>query len=401
MRKIINIGWKDTIVRFSSKSEFLFFLILPIFFIYLMSGAMMGGEDNEARIVLLAADEDASVLSQQLLADIAEAGTVDVQATSLDDAKARFEDEESPALLIIPAGFEKALSAGNPIELGFEMQPENSDARVVEQTVLSSATSIGRAIAAANASVIEYSARATSEMESQGADIFARSLDQARQLFGSSPARIEVTRPEEAAQADDGWSQAAHGTSGQIVTWIFIPLLGTSGILAYERRIGTLRRLLTSPTRTSTYLLGTITGQLGQASVQIVLLVAFGALALNVYWGKSILALAVLFAAFAIASVAFGTMLGAFVKTDGQASNLSIMAGMAMALLGGCWYPLELFPAVAQKIVRIFPTTWAMMGLTDLTMRGKGLVAILPAAGVLLAFSAIFFFVGIRRFRYE
>jgi ABC-type transport system involved in cytochrome c biogenesis permease component len=41
----------------------------------------------------------------------------------------------------------------------------------------------------------------------------------------------------------------------------FIPLLATSALFGHERTNGTLRRLLTTPTRPSTFLLGTIAGQ--------------------------------------------------------------------------------------------------------------------------------------------
>ena len=94
-------------------------------------------------------------------------------------------------------------------------------------------------------------------------------------------------------------------------------------------------------------------------------------------------------------------MMGTFIKTEGQANGLSIMAGMVMALLGGCWYPLELFPAAVQNIVKIFPTTWAMQGLLDLVLRGGGLVDILPESAVLLGFAGVFFTIGVMRFRYE
>jgi ABC-2 type transport system permease protein len=62
---------------------------------------------------------------------------------------------------------------------------------------------------------------------------------------------------------------------------------------------------------------------------------------------------------------------------------------------------LELFPPVVQNAVKIFPTTWAMEGLLDIVLRGRGLVDILPEAGVLLGFAAVFFAVGVWRFRYE
>jgi ABC-2 type transport system permease protein len=74
---------------------------------------------------------------------------------------------------------------------------------------------------------------------------------------------------------------------------------------------------------------------------------------------------------------------------------------MVMALLGGCWWPLELFPEGLRQAVRVLPTTWAMEGLTDLTMRGGGLADVSLNAAVLVGFAAVFFAIGIWRFRYE
>ena len=133
-------------------------------------------------------------------------------------------------------------------------------------------------------------------------------------------------------------------------------------MFAVERQNGTLRRLLTTPTRKSTYLLGTIFGQVLTALVQMLLLIVFGILVMKLNWGSQPLALAVMMVTSALAAAALGTTLGTFVKTESQASGLSIMTGMVMALLGGCWYPIELFPQAVQNIVKVLPTTWAMQG---------------------------------------
>jgi ABC-2 type transport system permease protein len=137
------------------------------------------------------------------------------------------------------------------------------------------------------------------------------------------------------------------------------------------------------------------------ALAQMSLLILFGIFVMKLAWGREPLALFVILTAAALAAAAFGTTMGTFVKTEGQASGLSIMFGMVFALMGGCWYPLELFPSAVQNAVKILPTTWAMQGLLDLVLRGRGLVDILPEAGVLLGFAAIFFVVGVWRFRYE
>jgi ABC-2 type transport system permease protein len=186
-----------------------------------------------------------------------------------------------------------------------------------------------------------------------------------------------------------------------MITWVFIPLLGTSALFAYERQQGTLRRLLTTPSRKATFLLGTLGGQLALALVQMLLLVGFGVYVMGLEWGRSPAGLLVMLVSFGLAAVALGTMLGTFIKTESQGSGLSIMLGMVMALLGGCWYPSEFFPQIAQTAARALPTAWAMQGLSDLVMRGQGLTEILPEAGVLLGFAVVFLTVGVWRFRYE
>jgi ABC-2 type transport system permease protein len=137
------------------------------------------------------------------------------------------------------------------------------------------------------------------------------------------------------------------------------------------------------------------------ALVQMALLVAFGVLVMGLNWGRAPVPLALLLLTFALASAALGTTLGTFIKTEGQATGLSVMLGMLMALLGGCWYPIELFPQFVRAAVQILPTTWAMQGLLDIILHGQGLASVLPEAGVLLGFAAAFFIIGVWRFRYE
>jgi ABC-2 type transport system permease protein len=158
---------------------------------------------------------------------------------------------------------------------------------------------------------------------------------------------------------------------------------------------------LTTPSYKATFLLGTISGQVAMALVQMLLLVGFGILAMKLNWGREPLALFIILFCSALAAAAFGTTMGTFIKTEGQANGLSIMFGMVFALMGGCWYPLELFPPAIQNAVKVLPTTWAMQGMLDLVLRGGGLMDILPEAGVLLGFAALFFSVGVWRFRFE
>ena len=228
---------------------------------------------------------------------------------------------------------------------------------------------------------------------------YDQSFALAQETLAQAPQRVEVSQAADKNPVQ--YDPAVNASAGQMITWVFIPLLGLSSIFAYERQQGTLRRLLTTPTEKATILLATILGQVLTALVQVSLLISFGALVLKINWGHDLAGLAVIMVAFTFAASAMGTALGTFIKSEGQASGVSIMLGMVMSLLGGCWYPLELFPEFVRSLVRILPTTWAMQGILTLALRGGGLVDILPQAAVLMGFAVLFFIIGIRRFRYE
>jgi ABC-2 type transport system permease protein len=131
------------------------------------------------------------------------------------------------------------------------------------------------------------------------------------------------------------------------------------------------------------------------------ILITFGALVMNVNWGDAPLAVALVILSSTLAAAALGTMLGTFVKTEGQANGLSIMIGMVMAMMGGCWYPIELFPQAIRSAARILPTFWSMQGFLDIAVRGQNLSGVLLESGVLLGFALVFFLLGVWRFRYE
>lgn len=397
--KVTTIAWKDAIIRFASRSEILFFLVLPIVFTFILGG---GGtsESSDTAIALLVVDQDGQQLSGTVIEALEATGAVEVEVVDLEAAEARLADEQVPAVLVIPAGFEAALLGGEPVAVNFRGLPENADSTAAEQAARAAVSTTGRALLAAHNSLAEAEriASFTSELDREA--YFSRSLTAAQNRFEELPARVSVTRPEAAGNGDD-YDPAAQSSAGQLITWVFIPLLGTSGLLVYERTMGTLRRLITTPTKKSTFLMGTISGQYVLALVQMAMLVGFGIWVMGVNWGQSILGLAAILLTFGLASVALGVTLGTFVKTEGQASNLSIAAGMTMALLGGCWWPIELFPEGVRTFVHILPTTWAMDGLTDLIMAGKGLADVLPIATILMGYAVVFFVIGIWRFRYE
>lgn len=398
MRKIFAIAWKDAILRFTSVSEWLFFLILPIAFTLILAGGT--GPSDDSRVRLIVADQANSPLSADLIAALAKSEAIRPETTTLAKAEEELGARQVAAILIIPAEFDLAHLQQGKVALELRQQPNNMNATLAERAVLSASSRISSAVDIARSSLAEAEKIKAFASESARSAYFNTALKAAQTEMSAAPDRVKAVQGA-ATQDEIEYDPRANTSAGQLITWVFIPLIGISGMFAYERQQGTLRRLLTTPTRTATYLLGTITGQVAMAILQMLLLVGFGILVMGLKWGNAPAALAVMILASALAAAALGTTLGTFVKTESQATGLSIMLGMVMALLGGCWYPLELFPAFVQTVVKVLPTSWAMQGMLDIVLRGQGLSAVLPEAGVLLGFAAVFFAIGVWRFKYE
>jgi ABC-2 type transport system permease protein len=397
LKKIAAIIWKDILVRFSSPVELVFFIVLPVVFTFILAGGTGAPRDGRVRLVVV--DQAQTSLSAELLAALGKSEAVRAELLPLDQGESQFSQRQIAALLIIPAGFDLPHLEANQASLDFRQLPNNINALVAQRAVQAVISRVSAAVSIAASTTAEAEKIRAFAAPADRTAFFDEVMSAARTQMDQAPSRLAIDKGTTRDTID--YDPRANSSAGQLITWVFVPLVGISGLFAYERQKGTLRRLLTTPTRNAVFFLGTIIGQVLMALVQMLLLVGFGLLVLHLNWGRDPLALFVMLLATALAAAALGTALGAFVKTEGQATGLSIMLSMVMALLGGCWYPMELFPAALQTAVKVLPTTWAMQGLLDLILRGQGLAGILPEAGVLIGFAALFFTVGILRFRYE
>ena len=399
MKKIIALVIKDTLVRFTSPLEWVFYLILPIIFT-LVIGAT-AGPSNDSRVKVYVVDQAQNSLSETLIETLEKSSSIRPEVKSLEDAISDFDQRKVTTVLIIPEGFTEEAMLAQQAELELRQLPNNTDSMVANQAVQSVLERVGGVVDIANASVAKAESQPGFKFESAASRqaYFDRAREEAQTMMEEAPDRIH----EVDGNTEDPISFDANSTAsaGQIITWVFIPLIGLCASFAYERQKGTLRRLLTTPTSKALFLFATITGQVLTALVQMVLLVIFGVFVMKLNWGHDLAALALILITSALAAAALGTMMATFVKTEAQGNGLSIMIGMVMALMGGCWYPLELFPRAVQQAAKILPTTWSMQGMLDIVQRGLGLTAILPEAAVLTGFAIIFFIIGILRFKYE
>lgn len=407
-QKMIPIAFLYLKTTYSSRTTLIFSLLMPLLFTFVLGQAMEAGFSADGTLEswpLAVVDQDQSAWSANLVQRLEADSTLDVRLTSLEQALAEIKDQAMSAALIIPAGFGAALEAGQTAELEFRQSAEEiAQAQILLEAVNAARAELVGSLAAADLSVqvAEAVGLLDGATDAQRQAYFARALEDAEsQWTVGNPVRVEaeaVTRLETRASIPIGASQSS---PGMLVMYALFFTFGGGSSLLVERDEGTLRRLLVMPMSKATIMAGKLLGIFLGALVQMAIMILAGQFLFGVQWGQAPLALALMLVAYGFAGTALGLMVAALARTAAQVNAMGTISIMALASLGGAWWPIEIVPPWMQQLALALPTGWAMRGFHDIVTRGLDVDAVLLEAGVLAGFGLLFLGVGIARFRYE
>jgi len=175
-------------------------------------------------------------------------------------------------------------------------------------------------------------------------------------------------------------------------------LFGTSSmeaiVIVFERRIGSLERLLLAPVRLPALLTGKMLGGMafGMTVTLVVLVITlfvFGADGVN--W--LLLALALLLSAATFS--ALGAFVSVAVKEVFEAQTLANFIRFPMMFLGGIFVPVSSLPVWLQVIARLLPLTYSVEALRA-ALSGETLAAAALDLIALAAFTIVLFALAVR-----
>jgi ABC-2 type transport system permease protein len=178
-------------------------------------------------------------------------------------------------------------------------------------------------------------------------------------------------------------------------------LFGTTSmeaiVIVFERRIGSLERLLLAPLRLPALLAGKLLGGMifGLTVTLVVLaisLVVFGAAETD--WLMLFLALVLSATAFS----GLGALVSVAVREVFEAQTLANFIRFPMMFLGGVFVPLALMPTWMQIIAHLLPLTYSVEALRAALSGGSWATAAIDL-GVLAAFSLLFFILAVSTLR--
>jgi len=399
IKKLFAMMRIEFLLEFAYPISFLFFIILPLVFTAAisagLSGMMAPNEETEPKAFsqqIFIISEDEGPLVDRLIDALAEYNLETVFVDTLPDSEFALE---------IPADFSENLLNGGKSTVTLRTLPTTRASQAVEKYVSAAVSRLGGAALIAEMGLNQAIESGLVDSEQEGRDYFETLLTE---TLSASEDPLAITKLNWAGNVNiettrTSASSAEQASAGQIVTWTQITLLAAAEVFVAEREGGTLRRLLIAPARRAVVLGGKLLSRLSLGLLQMALLFLGGALLFGVNWSRDPLALIVVSLSFALATVGLGMLVATLVKSREQASSVVIGLALGLSALGGAWYPLEITPPIYRQFVQILPSTWAMRAYTDLLVQNASLRDVLPAAGVLLLFAAIFITIGILRFR--
>jgi ABC-2 type transport system permease protein len=167
-----------------------------------------------------------------------------------------------------------------------------------------------------------------------------------------------------------------------------------------ERDTGTLRRLRIAPIGPASILIGKTSPFLILSLAQTTILMISGRILFGMSWGAQPWLLLPIMFCTSCAATALGLLFSTLARTESQVSSFGNLILLSSAGISGCLVPRAWMPPITQKISLMTPHAWALDAYNEiLTKDLPNLSTVLASCGMLLAFAASFFVLGLIRFR--
>ena len=155
---------------------------------------------------------------------------------------------------------------------------------------------------------------------------------------------------------------AAHAFAGMIVQFVLFSAVEWGVGLLVERERGLWKRIRVAPVSRATLLAAKVLGSLVASLLIVAVVFGFGAATFGIRVRGDFAGFLLVAASFGWMAANFGLMVAALGRSPRGARSVSILAVLAMVMLGGGWIPGFLFPAWLQAVTPAIPARWAIDG---------------------------------------
>lgn len=406
LKHIWFIAMKDLKIFVTDRTSLFFFLVFPFMFIVLFNFLLKDAFNQDTRLELHLATQETSGLSTQILgametkdqAALPPGAPVIIWDKDYNADKQAVDNGNLDGFLAFPADFTQAITAGSHTNLEIYANAGAVNTRAALNGMANAITS--RFVT--DTVILQSTYQLMSESGASLADIDAVLNKLTAELFAGGTTGTEtpfLTLVTENVGDVKATNPANYVIPGYLVMFVFFAAAVSSTAIVDERDRHTLERLLSTSVTKEAVIGGIFTGSVIRGMIQIIIFWGVGILAFKVDLGLAPGAVILLSILMVIMSAAFSVLLATLAKTRRSASSLAVITSLLLAPLGGCWWPLFLYPQWLQTVAKISPHAWATEGFNKLMLFGASFGDAWTSMAALAVFTVIFSSIAIWRFR--
>lgn len=233
-----------------------------------------------------------------------------------------------------------------------------ADGQPVRIDVPQTSQDYGPMVSAVNAAVAQVGTRAVA-VQALREDLPAARAERAVAVAQETVPAVEVsTRTVGTVSAMEA-NRFASAVPSQLTLFMFLTGLIAAAALVQARDLRVFQRALSAPQGLRVYLGGLGLSRFGIAMLQAAILLGLGVVAFRIDLG-ALSAWLPLVVVYGVICAAAGMLLGAIVRTPGQAVAVAIPTGIVLGMLGGTMWPLSVVSPTMRAIGHLTPQAWAM-----------------------------------------
>jgi ABC-2 type transport system permease protein len=400
MKKVFLIGWKDVVLAFRDRAALILMLAAP-FVLTLGLGFVTGrfsgsSSSGVSDIPVVVVNQDGGALGSELIQVLQSPELDSLLATSTEAdpqaARQLVDEDKAAAAILIPAGFTQSIQPGASevaqIVL-YANRTRPTSVGVVQTIVDEFVSQVEAARVGAQVAVGQFLASGRIQ-PSEAAGVAARIAAQVAQARSSEAIQV---RGETGGSELPQFDALAYIAPGLALMFLMFTVTNGGRALLAERALGTLPRLLVSPTSTAHVLAGKVLGIYLTGVAQVLVLIGASTLLFRLHWGQP-LAVLVLVLACVAGAVGWGMLITAVGRTPGQVSAIGTAIMLIFGIMGGSFFSLDNLPGWLRAVSKITPNAWGMDGFTTLAL-GNGLPQIAAPVLALCAMGAVLFGIAV------
>jgi ABC-2 type transport system permease protein len=384
---------------------------MPIAFTLLFGfafGATNNGESQDPRLPVAFLDLDNSQTSEPLLDLLADSEVIRIVEIQDDprELETMVNEGEFAAAIILPVGYGSQFISAGAQSLTLYTQANDQNSFTISNEVEGTIRRLKVTALTASVGSEIFDDHAGFDSESDRESYYTVAFDKTVEAWEQPPVELVTnqtgTNEQVTDSSQEGVANAFSQTSpGMMAQFAIAGLMGAAAVIVLERKNRALHRLLTTPITRAEIFFGHFLAMFTMIFVQLMILMLFGQIALQLnYFGQPLASL-LMVTTTALFAASLGLLIGALAKNEDQVNIFALIPMFVLAGLGGAWVPLEITPENFQRIARLTPVAWIIDGFQDIIIRGQGLEAVWLSSVVLLGYAGILFIFAIWRFRFE